>query len=342
MAGAVFSLAAPVVGAAQDSYIYLESDRNTTFYTRFDNEPIAKPGSYHLFIPSITSGAHEMTILFADNSTPLQFSVNVLSGRGYGYFLSKDKDGNYNLQSMQANRRYYDGDTINETQPLPATVVREKATPTRTEKPTVKEPEPKVVVAAPVAEKVKVPKEPKEPKAPKEKKPRETASVTSDDKTFARSKPAVKTGDGPQFMDDIVLETSESTAGEKKKKPTKPAKETVEAPPVAPAQETTRREALPNSDCPGAVDDVQFQKLAGILDRRFEDQDRIEFLKSKIKQYCYSTEQIRQMAGVFKTQSGRFVMVKMLYPRTVDADNFGALKDLFDSSYLEKFNALLQ
>ncbi len=336
LTGAAITLGVHTVCAAQDSYIYLESDRNTGFFARLDNTPIAKPGTYHLFIPSIESGQHDMSILFADNSAPLNFNVNVVSGKGYGYFLSKDKDGNYCLQSMQMNRRYYDGDTINEALPSIASApAREKATAKPVKEKAEKEPKPTVVAAA------KIPKE-KPPVVKKEKKAavKETGDIVTEDKTFARTKPAV-TNEGPQFMDNIVLESGNGTEGKKKKKP-EPIKEPE---PVAQqdSEPSSNQQKVPNSDCPEPVDDVQFEKLVGILDRRYEDQDRIEFLKSKIKQYCYSTTQIRQMAGIFKTQSGRFVMVKMLYPRTVDANNFASLQNLFDSdTYLEKFNALVQ
>ena len=99
---------------------------------------------------------------------------------------------------------------------------------------------------------------------------------------------------------------------------------------------------IPNSDCPVAMSNPEFEELAlKVLDKN-DDLARLKFINKTGVKYCYTTEQVRILASNIQSPSARYEMVIALYPRVVDHSEFSKLEALFKTSYLKnKFLAAI-
>lgn len=137
---------------------------------------------------------------------------------------------------------------------------------------------------------------------------------------------APKSGE-PEFLDNVSLN---------RKEPLTPAAGT--APTGSADQETM---LLRNSDCPEAMSTDDFQKLYRQMLAQGADEERASYLL-KQSDKCFASWQVRTLAAALQMEAARFSVVRKLYSRVSDQQNYPLLDDLFhEPSWQEAFQKLI-
>lgn len=335
------------------SYIYIEGDKQTPFYVKMEGQMLPRLGKNYCIVPNLDAGVTNIEILFQQNNYPAQkFALNIpVSGRR-GFVLQKVNDRQFALYDLQQGNYIVSGNKP-EDDKLPESDAETAIAGSPTD-----------VKGAPVTETT----DPEDlpaftPTKSKKKTPAPKPAKTEEQQTDNR------------FINDLELNTDkgqsvapaatalpafeEKTAPAPKKKK-KPKREVpADLPAIAdendgvdhrvtagkPTEvpEAAAPAGIPNSDCRTAMSNDEFENFAlKILDEDADDDAKIKILTKNKKKNCFSTEQVRILANNLVTQSGRYDVVKMLYPQTSDQANYGKLESLFKTNFLkEKFRAIV-
>lgn len=342
-------LSAPFSSGNSYSYVYIEGDKQTPFYVKMEGQMLPRLGRNYCIIPNLDAGVTNIEILFQQNTYPAQkFAINIPSAGRRGFVLQKVNDRQFALYDLQQGNYIVSGNKPEEDK-LPAAV---DASPVTTAD----------VNGTPVTAATN---------------PDEIPAFTPEKKT---KKKKVKTDKEQQadsrFINDLQLNTgmgtvpvekteeplpvfTEKPVPAKKKKKSKNADETSLAaipaeddgidnrvtadPKPAAVTEPEADKGVPNTDCRTAMSNDEFENFAlKILDDEADDDAKIKILAKNKKKNCFSTEQVRIIANNLATQSGRYDVVKMLYPQTSDQANYSKLESLFKTNFLkEKFRAII-
>lgn len=345
-------LLAQVSFAGNYAYVYIEGDKQTPFYVKMEGQMQPRLGKNYCIIPNLAAGVTYLEILFQQNAYPAQkFAINIPEGGGRGFILQKVNDRQFALYDMQQGNYIVSGNKPEDDR-VPEAAAQQPIANTDSKPVAVTEPAVSGTEELPAFEK----------KSKKSKsKPIKESVVKEEPKSDNR------------FIGDIELNTDGGkTAAEplpdfnapkpvpvaKSKKKTKAApktesKETSLAAindeegetgnkPAAVKEETNSDTGIPNSDCKTAMSSEDFENFAlKILDKA-DDDARIKVLSRNKGRQCFTTEQVRIIANNLDTQSGRYDVVKMLYPQTSDQSNYYMLESLFKTNYLRgKFKEII-
>lgn len=325
------------------SYFYIEGDKQTPFYVKMEGQMVPRLGKNYCIIPNLDAGVTYIEILFQQSKYPAQkFALKVPSGGSRGFLLQKVNDRQFALYDMQQGTYLVAGNKPEEDQLAP--VIQQAQTPA-------------IADAEPVIEDNAIPafEAPQKTKKEKVAKPKKEPVV---------KEPSSATND--RFISDIELNRGsnesvtvapKSTSKPVKKKPVKKENDekslaaVTDEPDDVPAkvnqaavadEESNNTPVAANADCRGPMSTEEFEDFAiRILDKT-EDDERIKVLTKGKGKKCFTTEQVRIIANNLATQSGRYDVVKLLYPQTSDKENYPKLEGLFKTNYLKnKFKEVI-
>lgn len=322
--------------AGDYSYVYIEGDKQTPFYVKLEGEMMPRLGKNYCILPDLDAGIIHVQILFQQNAYPEQdFVVRVPESGERGFVLQKVNDRQFALQDLKTKKYLVAGNKDDDAMGDTVNPNTEPDTPVADE-------------AAATANSELIPAfEPK-------KKNKNKADDIGDDDTRFINNVALNTEKNkeaalPDFTpseNHPVNKVADSRPEKKhKEKPVgRPFKGIVVTDDDAGTDTTVFADAgndvagndiaIPNSDCPEAMSNNNFEDIAiKYLDRQDDDSKLRYMTKTGIK-YCYSTEQVRILAKNMDSQSARYELVTALYHRVVDQSNYSKLQDLFNSSYL--------
>jgi hypothetical protein len=354
-------LTAPFSRGNSYSYVYIEGDKQTPFYVKMEGQMLPRLGKNYCIIPNLDAGVTNIEILFQQNNYPSQkFSINIPSAGRRGFVLQKVNDRQFALYDLQQGNYIVSGNKP-EDDKLPEAGDNTPPVPANTSD----------VNGAPVTAAT----DPDElPAFPAEKKPKKKSTKSKAEKTEEQT--------DSRFINDLELNADKEQAqvpvkteeaipafeekplppipapGKKKKKNKKTEETSLAAIPdeddgidhrvtagnkPAAEAEPVAEQGVPNSDCRTAMSNDEFENFAlKILDDEADDDAKIKILSKNKKKNCFSTEQVRIIANNLVTQSGRYDVVKMLYPQTSDQANYGKLESLFKTNFLkEKFRTII-
>lgn len=106
-------LSIPGLKAAADqfSYIYIQGDKQTPFYVKFEDEMLPRYGKNYCIIPELTPGPIHIQILFQQNVYPAQkFTILVPEGGSRGFLLTR-KGESFSLYDIDQQFYLRDGNS---------------------------------------------------------------------------------------------------------------------------------------------------------------------------------------------------------------------------------------
>ncbi len=137
-------------------------------------------------------------------------------------------------------------------------------------------------------------------------------------------------GSEPTFIENLVLKTpkEEQLAIANQNVPAQPAAINLES----------GEPAIPNSDCPSAMQPKEFSEVMNYLPELGQNDKLIVYFLKKATSGCFSTFQVYQLASRLKSESVRFTFLKNVYSRVTDQQNFFMLEShLFESNEWKEY-----
>lgn len=326
------------------SYFYIEGDKQTPFYVKMEGQMVPRLGKNYCIIPNLDAGVTYIEILFQQNKYPAQkFALKVPAGGSRGFLLQKVNDRQFALYDIQQGTYLVAGNKPEEDELAPAAVQTAQTPVAAADEPVIED------NAIPAFE------------APQKAKKEKTAKPKKE--VVVKEQPVTA---NDRFISDIELNRGNSGTAVPAPRPgakpvkKKPAKRDNEEQNLAAVTDETDdvpakvkqaavvdedsgdTPAAGNADCRGPMSTEEFEDFAiRILDKT-EDDERIKVLTKGKGKKCFTTEQVRIIANNLATQSGRYDVVKLLYPQTSDKENYAKLESLFKTNYLKgKFREVI-
>lgn len=307
------------------SYIYIQGDKETPFYVKFEDEMLPRYGKNYSIISELAPGPVNIQILFQQNKYPAQKFVIQAPENGFRGFLLMRKGDVFSLYDIHQQFYLQAGNKASDdhlpSEPAQSITQPVTNTPAKTEEPVKPMPVKK-------AEEQPKPKPEAKPKPieekPKKEAVKETPAVTIPtppkppvttpppvSKPVAQPAATKETKDGkePAFLDNISLENNKTTPSGTITKPSR------------------NRMTVTNSDCPEAISDEDFSDIEARLNDKFGE-DKVKFLFGKMDK-CYTTAQVRTLARKMDTDAERYTLLKRIYARVTDQSLYPTLEREF-------------
>ncbi len=98
-----------------------------------------------------------------------------------------------------------------------------------------------------------------------------------------------------------------------------------------------------NSDCKKVASDEDYLKLRKKLAAETTNGDMVDAARKFFKTRCFTTEQIKNLSGLFVNDEGKYQFFDAAYAFLYDTDNFSSLEVLLsDSYYINRFRAMIK
>lgn len=293
--------------AQQFSYVYIQGDKKTPFYIKFEGEMLPRYGKNYYIISELAPGPINVEVLFQQNLYPSQKFVIQVPEKGFRGFLLTQKADRFSLYDLHQQFYLPSGNKIEDDHaPTYEPVVFTDTNAVTTKPVAINKPKTVAVKSKPV----------------KTIKPAKPVVVK------AASKPTVESpipDDGPRFMNNIELNGNSQQGGG-----TIPTGRVVK-----------NKVAIVNSDCPSAIDNSAFQALYKKVSNK-SGTDRLKLLLEKMND-CFTTNQVRTMAKMLPGDAEKFTYFKKVYPRVTDQSAFANLdKMLTTEEWKNYFKELVQ
>jgi len=346
------------VMAKEYAYVYIEGDKQTPFYVKLEGQMMPRLGKNYCIIPNMDAGVTNIEILFQQNQFPAQkFTIKVPEGGARGFLLKKVNERQFALYDMQQGFYLVAGNSADDDR-------IDGAVPANGGNPVISGTTAVINSGAadlpafvPGGSSVTQPAKNKKPKGQAVSETAMPPATTTSDDKFIRDIELNTDGGAAAPLVAIVPVAASAPVTDapvKPKKPKKAAPGSDSASHIAaadadefdddkkPAAPALVAAGIPNSDCKNPMSNEVFEDFAAkILDQTTDD-DKLKVLSRSKNRDCFNTEQVRIIANNFDTQSGRYEVVKMLFPRTSDQDNYPKLEALFKTGYLkEKFRQIM-
>lgn len=297
--------------AQEFSYIYIQGDKKTPFYVKFEDEMLPRYGKNYCIIPMLAPGPINIEILFQQSIYPSQkFTISVPESSNRSFLLRNNK-GLFSLYDMQQQFTLPADNTI-EQDHLPAStglVYNTSNTPKQYTNTGSREQPKSTPTAYRQPEKTPVIKKPSSRHTP--------VKTNSDNKS-------------PKFIANIQLNngSNKKSAINTQKPVSKP--EVRQPIKTTEAINTTEKITLHNSDCPTPIDDNTFD---GIYDKANNKSDkvRLKYLLTEVDN-CFSTLQAKTLALTLPNDPERYTFLKRIYPRVTDQTNFPVLENILSTT----------
>lgn len=304
--------------SAQDnySYFYFEGDQQTPFYVKVEGKMQTRYGLNHFIIPDLAPGYTHFEILFQQNKYPPQKYYLEVPEKGFrGFSLKEINNQKFALYDLE-QKKYILSDNTKEDG---AAAIANYSN---------------VTTANTHLTETKLSKDTKLPSFPKKEKEKKN-------KFLSGALPLFK-GDSlrnlPENKPPQVLSTKQIVSDSSFIQGVVLNSDGVEDD----SKISTEGQPVESSGCSNAMNNKTFESFA----LRFLDVDgdegRLKYMKRQSERYCFSTEQVRIITKNLEGQSARYEMVKLLYPRTSDRENYAQLENLFNTPFLkEKFKEII-
>ena len=100
---------------------------------------------------------------------------------------------------------------------------------------------------------------------------------------------------------------------------------------------------IPNSNCIVQADEKDFFALRKKMIAQEGTDEMILVARKSMKEKCYTTDQVRNLAVLFLTDAERYQFLDAAYPFTYDASRYNNLSDLLkEPYYLDRFKAMIR
>jgi hypothetical protein len=112
-------------------------------------------------------------------------------------------------------------------------------------------------------------------------------------------------------------------------------------PPVV-KEETTKPDLNVNRNCVGVANDDDFYKLRKQMVSEDNTDEMILIAKKFMKSKCFSTQQVKNLCGLFLTDADRYQFMDAAYNFVLDRNNFSTLQSqLVDPYFINRFKAMI-
>lgn len=280
------------------SYVYIQGDKQTPFYVKFEGEMLPRYGKNYTIISQLTPGPIHVQILFQQNVYPAQnFTIQVPENGYRGFLLSKQGD-EFTLYDIQQQFYLSSGDENNDHLPNSTVTSAPIAATTNTD---VEVNADTNLLGQPLS-------------APKKTVP-EPQPIAKAEEPVKENIPVKKETGGPAFMDMEL--THEHTVQ-------------ADAPQKLSDEDFKGKVAIVNSDCPHALDNDLFDAIVKKANDKSETA-RLKYLLDKTNNNCFTTNQIRTLTRLLTNDPERYTFLKKAYSRVTDQSAFPALESLLSS-----------
>lgn len=327
-----------LTGSAQQSFVYIQGDKQTPFYVKLEGEMLPRYGKNYCIIPQLAAGPINLEILFQQNAYPAQkFVVQVPENGQRGFLLTKTAEG-FSLYDLQ-QKFYLPAGNAADDDRLPAPIPKAAAAPPE------QEPEQNEVPQAPTVagDTSEEEQKPKKPAAGRKDRLKALRPVPE----TAPAAPAPTPKDGPVFMDNIELnnrhDVQSSTGTATTEKPSADNETPQERKEEEPVKEENREpdaSGVVNSDCPVPASQDEFDRVLKSAMELGSEETRLQYLNNQLSQ-CFSSSQAAMLARSLDSDAARYVFLKKTYSRITDQAAYGRLAELFSSDeYRDAFKEL--
>jgi len=284
------------------SYVYIQGDKQTPFYVKFEDEMMPRYGKNYCIISQLAPGPVKVQILFQQNIYPAQtFTIQVPENGVRGFLLTKKND-EFALYDLQEQFYLPSGNGIGDDKVQSATPVKQNkpAYPPKPEEKVTNIAQLKAVEGEEQAEQIG------------SKTTNITTNVALTNST-ENNEPVANTKmvNGPEFV-DFEIDNNQKSPNGGTVRTNEPYKGQI---------------AIPNSDCPKAVDLELFEAIQKKANDK-SDNNRLKYLLDKTEENCFTTNQARILARTLKNDPERYTFLKKVYSRVTDQAKFPALESL--------------
>lgn len=317
------------------AYVYIEGDKQTPFYVKMEGKMMPRLGKNYAILSNLDAGITNIEILFQQNKYPAQnFAIKIPEGGNRGFLLQKVNDRQFALYDLQQGFYIVSGNKPDDDR-MPQNVVE----------PGEESDNPLSVVATkPAVKNQDIPPFVPDKKKAKVVQPDKVEVSDQDQEKSNRFIEGFEFNQGGNVTDATLSQKQIATAGSGNTKKTAKSAKTQDDLPVWNEQEDKDpgNPVAENTGCTRPLSSEEFEDFAlKILDKTDDDARIKVLIKSKGKK-CFTTEQVRIIANNLVTQSGRYDVVKLLYPQTSDKENYGRLESLFTTNFLKnKFREII-
>lgn len=300
-------------GATGFSYVFIQGDKATPFYVKFEDQMLPRYGKNYSIISQLVPGPINIQILFQQNTYPPQKFTVVVPENGFRGFLLMQKNGVFSLYDVHQQFYLQPGNKAEDDRVAPNVssdtyVYKEVNSPGN----------------APETSVVPKPR----PQKTESVSPKFLPNIELSNERYVQPAP-------PQPVAAEIVEDKAVNAE------TEIEPDTDESGPEAviePANNNTNT-YVANSDCPDAVNDGEFEDLYNKVQSRTE-KVKLKFLLTKMTE-CYSTNQARLLAETLNNDPERYTFLKKVYPRVTDQYNFPQLENLLSTQEWKSYFKLI-
>lgn len=327
-------------GARGFSYVYIQGDKATPFYVKFEDQMMPRYGKNYNIIPQLVPGPINVQILFQQNVYPPQRFTIVVPESGFRGFLLMQKGGSFSLYDIHqqfyllpGNRAEDDrvaphnsadayvathaGGNTNNYNNSPNTNAYTSALATVKTKPRTKQ----VNSGPKFLPNIELSNERyQQPVAQQEQSTYEE---------ITQQAPPVQEYEEP--AQEVPVQDYEQES--------EPAQETYTEPEVTNQPATAARIVVANSDCQYAIKDNEFEDLYNKSQSKSEKL-KLKFLLSKMDA-CYTTNQARILAESLGNDPEKYTFLKRVYPRVTDQHNFPMLENMLTTQEWKSYFKLI-
>ncbi|MEZ5016299.1 MAG: DUF4476 domain-containing protein [Flavipsychrobacter sp.] len=338
----VFALLFVVAYAAQAqqqfSYVYIQGDKETPFYVKFEDEMLPRYGKNYCIIPMLAPGPINIEILFQQRAYPSQTFTIEVPENGNRSFLLKNKQGVFSLYDIEQKFYLPAGNTTEQDRiPNSRGIVyntSSSTTPINTntvpQTPTYRQPEQTPTIKKPTYNK------PQETKSDNGEQPKFIANIqinsTSDNKTNVTTQKSPSTDYTEDTPPNLAERTPPPTMRQSSEQPrviaTTPARAITK--PTRTQSSGNNKVRLHNSDCPTPITNNEFDNIYDKATNK-SDKVRLKYLLSEVDK-CFSTFQAKTLALTLPNDPERYTFLKRVYPRITDQEQFPVLENILSAT----------
>ncbi len=352
----------PFVAKAQNwSYIYIQGDKQIPFYVKLEGAMMPRYSKNYCIIPQLEAGRVHVTILFQQNQYQQQEFTILVPDNSYRGFLLTRKDNGFALYDVQQHFYLLPGPAGDDRLPeevttAPPLEVVEGLETGSTEPPFLPDIEFQNNHPAPIVEKPIQKPQPRVIEKPVRQ------PVYQEPLREAPQPKTVNIADEPALDEPAYPRSQKQVSGSNAVPATK-KEEAYNMPPEPVRREVpqpvarnegneqmqdpgfefgTPTAAIINSDCPNPLSDKAFDEIYQTTIGKEEDDKRILYLMKEVPDNCFTSRQAAVLATRLKGESMKYSLLKKMYPRIVDQQNFPQLENLFKTMEWKAYFRLIQ
>ncbi len=282
------------------SYVYIQGDKQTPFYVKFEDEMMPRYGKNYCIISQLAPGPVKVQILFQQNIYPaLTFTIQVPENGFRGFLLTKKND-EFALYDLQEQFYLPTGNSIEDDKVQSITTIKQSkpAYPPKPEEKVSNIAQLKAVEGEEINEHTNT---------TTYTTPPQQITIIENNEPVTNTKQV----NGPEFV-DFEIDNSQKS----------PNTGTVRT-----NDQFKGQVAIPNSDCPKAIDLDLFEAIQKKANDK-SDSNRLKYLLDKTEGNCFTTNQARILTRTLKNDPERYTFLKKVYSRITDQTKFPTLESL--------------